>query len=303
MSVFILASLITAFVAGAAALFAPCCISVLLPSYLGSIFRERYKVAAMTFIFFLGILTVFLPIGLGFSALAQFFKQYHNIIFIAGGVFLAVLGILILTKNGFSLPFSVHPQLKKHNAGSIYTLGIFSGIATTCCAPVLAGVLALAVLPGSIVWAIVYTVMYVFGMVAPLFLIALLADKTKITKKIMNARKTITYPLLGGKITITFAELVSGLVFFIMGLIIIYYAFMGNLSVHSDYQITINIYFDKLLKAVTAILAPIVNYVWVGLGALAVYMIFKIIKNSSGKITSDYSEKEIQPDKSKKQNE
>lgn len=299
MSVFILASLITSFVAGVAALFAPCCISVLLPSYLGSIFREKYKVVAMTVIFFLGILTVFLPIGLGFSALAQFFKQYHNIIFIAGGVFLAVLGILILTKNGFSLPFSVHPQLKKHNTGSLYTLGIFSGIATTCCAPVLAGVLALAVLPGSIIWAIVYTIMYVLGMVAPLFIIALLADKTKITKKMMTMRKTITYPLFGEKITITFAELVSGLVFFIMGLTITYYAFRGNLSVHSDYQITINIYFDKLLKTVTAILAPIVNYVWIGLSALAMYMIIKIIKSLYGKIVSHPLE-EIQRNKQKK---
>ncbi|MDO8529207.1 MAG: cytochrome c biogenesis CcdA family protein [bacterium] len=303
MSVFILASLITSFVAGAAALFAPCCISVLLPSYLGSIFREKYKVVVMTFIFFLGILTVFLPIGLGFSALARFFKQYHNIVFIAGGAFLTVLGILILTKNGFSLPFSVHPQLKKHNAGSIYTLGIFSGIATTCCAPVLAGVLALAVLPGSTVWAIVYTVMYVLGMVAPLFIIALLADKTKITKKIMNARKTIAYTLFGERIIITFAELISGLVFFIMGLIIIYYAFMGDLSVHSDYQITINVYFDKLLKAVIAFLTPIVNYVWIGLGAFIAYMIVKIIKSLSGKIASHSSEKEIQRDKSEKQDE
>src|SRR4030065_1024034 len=111
MDVLIGASLITAFVAGMAALFAPCCISVLLPSYLGSIFREKYKVVAMTFLFFLGILTVFLPIGLGFSALAQFFKQYHNVVFLLGGGFLFVLGIIILTKNTFSLPWSFHPTL------------------------------------------------------------------------------------------------------------------------------------------------------------------------------------------------
>lgn len=293
MSVFILASLITAFIAGVAALFAPCCISVLLPSYLGSIFRERYKVVVMTSIFFLGILTVFLPIGLGFSALAQFFKQYHSIVFIAGGTFLIVLGIMILTKNGFTLPFSVHPQLKKHNAASVYSLGIFSGIATTCCAPVLAGVLALSVLPGSIAWGRIYTIMYVLGMVAPLFFIALLADKTKVTKKIMAVRKSVTYPLFKNKITITFAELISGLVFLVMGLITVYYAFMGKLSVHADYQITINIYFDKLLKVVTAFLTPIVNYVWAGLGLLIIYIAIKIIKSLSGKKTENSSDESI----------
>jgi cytochrome c biogenesis protein CcdA len=302
-SIFILASLITAFIAGIAALFAPCCISVLLPSYLGSIFKERSKVVAMTFVFFLGIATVFLPIGLGFSALAQFFKEYHNVIFIAGGTFLTVLGIMILTKNGFALPFSVHPQLKKHNAGSVYTLGIFSGIATTCCAPVLAGVLALAVLPGSIFWGGIYTLMYVLGMVAPLFFIALLADKTNVTKKLITMRKTFSYKFFGKEIVITFAELMSGGVFLIMGLVTVYYAFMGNLSVHADYQITINIYFDKLLKAITAFITPIVNYVWVVIGAFVIYMIVKSIKILSGKTVHTSSKTDIAHDKSNKQDE
>ncbi|KKQ62195.1 MAG: Cytochrome c biogenesis protein transmembrane region [Parcubacteria group bacterium GW2011_GWC1_38_22] len=299
MSIFILASLITAFIAGIAALFAPCCISVLLPSYLGSIFREKRKVLIMTFVFFLGIATVFLPIGLGFSALAQFFKEYHNIIFITGGTFLTVLGIMILTKNGFSLPFSVHPQLKKHNAGSVYSLGIFSGIATTCCAPVLAGVLALAVLPGSIIWGGIYTLMYVLGMVAPLFFIALLADKTNVTKKLMNMRKTFSYNFLGKKITITFAELMSGALFLIMGIVTVYYAFMGNLTVHAEYQITINIYFDKLLKMITAFITPIALYVWIGISLFITYMIVKIIKILSQKNAPNSMNEDISKDKSK----
>ena len=300
MDIFILASLITAFIAGIAALFAPCCISVLLPSYLGSIFRERRKVLIMTFVFFLGIATVFLPIGLGFSALAQFFKEYHNIIFIIGGTFLTVLGIMILTKNGFVLPFSVHPQLKKHNAGSVYGLGVFSGIATTCCAPVLAGVLALAVLPGSLFWGAIYTLMYVFGMVAPLFFIALLADKTNVTKKLMNMRKTFSYKIFGNEITITFAELMSGGVFLIMGLFTVYYAFMGNLTVHSDYQITINVYFDKLLKAITAFITPIANYAWTAIGILIVYVVVKIAKSLSNKSTRQLIDEDISQDKSNK---
>lgn len=287
MDVFILASLITAFIAGMAALFAPCCISVLLPSYLGSVFRERHKVVAMTFVFFLGILTIFLPIGLGFSALAQFFKEYHNVIFVAGGAFLTVFGIMILTKNGFSLPFSVHPQLKKHNAGSVYVLGIFSGIATTCCAPVLAGVLALAVLPGSIVWGGVYTLMYVLGIVAPLFFISFLADKTEITKKLMNMRKTFSYRFFGREIIITFAELVSGLVFFVMGLITIYYAFTANLAVHADYQIMLNIYFAKLSQSITNIIRPLTGWLWLIIGVIIGFLVFKIAQ----KLINYFSEK------------
>ena len=54
METLVTTSLIAAFVAGVAALFAPCCISVLLPSYLGNIFKEKYKIYSMTFVFFFG---------------------------------------------------------------------------------------------------------------------------------------------------------------------------------------------------------------------------------------------------------
>jgi len=277
MDALIIASLITAFIAGMAALFAPCCISVLLPSYLGSIFREKYKVVIMTSVFFLGILTVFLPIGLGFSALAQFFKQYHDVVFLLGGGFLLALGIIILTKKTFSLPWSLHPMLKKHNAGSIYVLGIFSGIATTCCAPVLAGVMALAVLPGSIFWGVVYTLMYVLGMVAPLFLIAMFLDKTKITKKMMIFRKYVNLNLGIKTVSLTISELISGLMFLVMGLVIIYYAFMNKLTVHADYQITINIYFAKMQKGILSIIAHVPAFVWAVILAIFIFYVVKAV--------------------------
>ncbi|MDD5463631.1 MAG: cytochrome c biogenesis CcdA family protein [Candidatus Moranbacteria bacterium] len=293
MSVFILASLITSFIAGVAALFAPCCISVLLPSYLGSIFRERYKVVAMTFIYFLGVLTVFLPIGFGFAYLAQFFKDYHGMVYFLGGSFMAILGLMVLTNNGFSLPFSVHPQLKKHNSGSVYVLGIFSGIATTCCAPVLAGVLALSALPGSVFWGGLYTVVYVIGMVAPLFFIALIADKTKITQKMMLVRKPFVYTLLGKHISITWAQLMSGGIFLIMGFYTIYTSFIGPGMSTTDYQISMNIYFAKLLKVITVFITPIANYIWIAIGVIIITLIVKAVRGNNKKIITQKDEDNI----------
>lgn len=105
-------SLLAAFIAGVAALFAPCCITVLLPSYLGSIFKERYKVVLMTFVFFLGVLTVFLPIGLGATAFAQLFGRYHSVIFTGGGLMLIALGTGLLLGKNMSLPAFVHPAMR-----------------------------------------------------------------------------------------------------------------------------------------------------------------------------------------------
>ena len=262
MELLLSASIIAAFIAGVAALFAPCCITVLLPSYFASIFRERYKIFLMTFIFFLGILTVFLPIGLGAAALGKIFSRYHNTIFGVGGVFLTILGIILLTGRHFSLPFrGVNSSLKVNNTTSVFLLGIFSGIATTCCAPVLAGVLTLAALPGSLFWGGIYTLSYVFGMVAPLFLISLFLDKADFSHKFRQAfRKPLEYSIANKKISITIAELISGITFLIMGTVIIYLAFTNRLFVHSEYQTTINIYLTKFLNAISGFIKIIPEF-------------------------------------------
>lgn len=255
-------SLIAAFVAGLAALFAPCCITVLLPSYFASVFKEKQKVYFMTFIFFLGIAAVFLPLGLGAAWLGSFFSQNHNSIFAVGGVFLVILGLMQITGRHFSLPFSVHPTLKNTSTPSVFLLGVFSGIATTCCAPVLAGVLALAALPGSVFWGAMYTLSYVLGMVLPLFVIASLLDKSEFNKKIMNFRKPVSYSMLGKKINLTLAEAVSGVMFFGMGILILYLASQNKLFIHSEYQTDINIYLTKILDFINDAVGFIPEYVW-----------------------------------------
>lgn len=255
-------SLVAAFIAGLAALFAPCCITVLLPSYFASIFRQKEKVFLMTFIFFLGIATVFLPLGLGVAALGAFLSQYHNSIFAVGGLFLLAMGLTQLSGKHFSLPFTVHPKLKDGRVVSIYSLGIFSGIATTCCAPVLAGVLALAALPGSIFWGGAYTLSYVLGMTVPLFIIASFIDKTEITKKFTSIRKPFGYEVAGRKVVVTLAEAVSGVTFLAMGSLILYMAMTNKLFTHSEYQTDINIYLTNLLGSINSLAGFVPEYIW-----------------------------------------
>ena len=58
-------SVLAAVVAGAVALLAPCCISVMLPAYFASSFHNRRVLVAMTFLFAGGVASVVLPIALG----------------------------------------------------------------------------------------------------------------------------------------------------------------------------------------------------------------------------------------------
>ncbi|MBI2042141.1 MAG: hypothetical protein HYT21_00075 [Candidatus Nealsonbacteria bacterium] len=285
MELLLSASLIAAFIAGMAALFAPCCITVLLPAYFASIFRERYKVFLMTSIFFLGILAVFLPIGLGAAALGQIFSKYHNAIFGFGGIFLILLGVILLTGKHFSLPFKVNPSLKKHNAFSVFILGIFSGIATTCCAPVLAGVLALATLPGSIAWGGFYTLSYVFGIVAPLFLISIFLDRANFTQKITKTfQKRMGYSLGSKRFNPTVSEAISGITFLAMGILIGYLALTNRLFAHSAYQLSINILLTKVLNFVNSFTGFVPEYAWAILLILAIIL---VIKSSINKLKKE----------------
>lgn len=262
MDILITTSIVASFIAGIAALFAPCCITVLLPSYLGSIFKERYKVVLMTFVFFLGILTVFLPIGLGAAALAQFFNQYHNIIFTFGGLMLVGLGLSLVLGKTFSISSPVHHSIKNQSVLSIYILGIFSAIATTCCAPVLAGVLALSATSGSVLLGGVYAISYVLGMVLPLFVIATFLDKIDFTKKFASLHNPRSVNLFGNSYQFMLSEMIAGLVFLVMGVYIIYLALTNQLFMQSGYQLGMNLFVNNLVHSVHQFTQVIPEAVW-----------------------------------------
>lgn len=273
MDLLVSASFIAAFFAGIAALFAPCCITVLLPTYLGSVFKQKSTVFLMTFIYFLGLLTIFLPIGLGVSVFSVIFRDYHNLIFLLGGIFLTLLGVFLVLGKQFSLSFSLHPTLAKYDFGSVYILGVFSAVATTCCAPVLAGVIALSALPGSMVLGTLYSVAYVMGMVAPLFLIAVFLDRADFTKKFMAFRRTISYSIAGRQIRLTVANLFSGLVFLVMGIWILAAARGNQLMAYSSFQVSINIYLTGLIRSISRITGLVPEPIWAGVFLLLLFFI------------------------------
>lgn len=277
MDILINTSLITAFLAGMAALFAPCCITVLLPAYLASIFRQKKKVFFMTFIFFLGVFLVFLPLGLGFGALGTLFLKFHNWTYGLGGIFFIALGFFIILGFHPRMPFHVSQKLENQNIPSIFLLGIFSGLATTCCAPVLAGVLALSVLPGSVFWGAMYAMVYVLGMVTPLFIIALFMDKVNFTEKFLFFRKSLSYKVLGKEVVVSLAQFIAGLMFLAMGALIFVLTFTGGLKMESDVLVKVNILVAKYLYLLQSAMESIP---WFVFPLLFIILIFIIIKKS-----------------------
>ena len=262
MEVILLASLITAFFAGVAALFAPCCIGVLLPAYFGSIFRQKRTILLMTLVFFFGLLAVFLPLGLGVGFLGQLFAKYHDKIYLSASIFFLALASMILLGFHASLPFKTKAQLKLTGGFSVFVLGIFSGFATLCCAPVLAGALALSALPGSIFLGGLYSVMYVIGMVSPLFIISYYLDKKGIMEKVSFFKREVVYSLFGQKISLTMSNVFSGIVFLVMGVLLLYYSLTNQVKMSSsENSLRINILMSQITDLVNKFLSDTVGQI------------------------------------------
>jgi len=216
-SLLLLAYAIVAFVAGVVALAMPCCFSVLLPSYFAQSFKQKTRLIGMTIIFSLGIATVMLPIALGVLALAQTITSNHSLIFVAGGFLMILLGFWTVWGSGMLPQLKLPVNLNRNDAASVYTLGLFSGAATSCCAPVLAGVLVLSALSSNFLQSLLIGLTYVGGMVFPLFLAAVTWEKYSASGENPIRGRMIQFRYFGHEVSVHSSKLIAGAMFGVMG--------------------------------------------------------------------------------------
>src|SRR5260221_2450128 len=139
-------ALLVSFLGGVVAWLARCCVSVMLPAYFATGFGRRSGIAAATGVCAAGVASLIVPIGLGASALSAALPAHHLLIFSIGGAAMLAGGVAVLAGWKPMLPVPGLRSPSGHGYGAAYGLGLFSGIASACCAPVLA---APVVLTGS----------------------------------------------------------------------------------------------------------------------------------------------------------
>lgn len=222
-------SLIAAFAGGVVALFAPCCISFLLPAYLGSVVKEKEKVILMTLVFGAGIFVVMMPAVLGVAALSKALFVYHDSIYFAGGIVMLISAVI--TFLGLKLPMPHLPgrDPQKADVLSIFTLGIFSGVTSACCAPVLIGILTLTFLSTNFFGSLAIGSMYVLGMVTPLLFIAAFLSG-KISGFAILRKPVTSFNFLGKERVIIVSNLIASIIFAATGLLIMYLNSTGKLG-------------------------------------------------------------------------
>lgn len=216
-------SLTASFLAGSLALFAPCCITFLFPAYLGTIFRDGRKVMFYTLVFALGLASILVPVALGFRFFVSLFNSYHTLVYYIGGLFLIFMGVNTI-KPLFYIPsfFKTKPEIgKKVNVGSVFGLGVVSGVSSSCCAPVLFAAVALTSLSPTFAQAFVVSLAYVLGIVFPLFVMSLFYKKLVGVVSGENRKKihdTLSW--------------VGASIFIISGLLILTFNYMNKLTMN-----------------------------------------------------------------------
>ncbi|MGV8964687.1 MAG: cytochrome c biogenesis CcdA family protein [Cellulomonas sp.] len=268
-------SVLAAFFAGGVALFAPCCIVFLAPSYMAvAVKNRRWRLLPLTFVFAAGLALVLVPITLGMGLIAGAIANYHAPLYYAGAVLMLILAALSLSGRMWSLPsFIASPDTTRGDTASFFTLGVFSGIASSCCAPVLAGVMTLSALSGSAIGGLTLGLAYVFGMVFPLFVMALVWDKAHLSERPWMRARPVRIRVAGRVLATNTLNIGVAVAFTIMSAGIFYLAAAGEMSGGSTLQSTIGQNLARTFERVQTWLAPVPEFV-LGIGLLALASIF-----------------------------
>jgi cytochrome c-type biogenesis protein len=266
--IFLGGSLVAAFLAGTVALFAPCCITVLFPSYLAAAVRNRrWRLVPLTFVFTAGLALVLVPITLGVGALTEALMRYHATVYALGGLLMLALGAVVVLGMRWSLPMlRSSPDLERTDSGGVFALGVFSGAASACCAPVLAGVVTLSAVTPGLVGSAAVGLAYTFGMVFPLVVLTAVWDRFGSRDTAFLRGRPITYRLAGRQVTTSTLDLGVAGMFTLMGAILLIVAATGT-SLTPTFQVGAGQAITARLERLVSFLAPVPDAV-VGLGLL-----------------------------------
>jgi cytochrome c-type biogenesis protein len=269
-------SVLAAFFAGMIALFAPCCIVFLAPSYLAAAVKNnKWRLLPLTLVFAAGLALVLVPITLGASLIAGAIAKYHAPLYWAGGLLMIGLGVLALTGTMWSMPSVLRaPDTTRADSATFFSLGVFSGIASSCCAPVLVGVMTLSALSGNPFGGLVLGVAFVFGMVIPLLVMALVWDAARLNERRWLRPRPVRIRVAGRTLHTNSLNIVVAIAFLVMGVGIISLSESTTMTGNANwFQRAAGEGVTSFAKTILAWLAPVPEPV-LGIGLLVLAGVF-----------------------------
>ncbi|ROT86221.1 cytochrome c biogenesis protein, transmembrane region [Bifidobacterium mongoliense] len=188
--------------------------------------------------------------------ISSFIAANHTILFALGALLMLVFAALSVSGHMWAMPsFMRSPNLTKANYSGFFAFGIFSGIASSCCAPVLAGILTLSAISRSPIHAVAMGLAYVFGMVFPLLVIALCWDVFDLGRRSFTP-KPLRLRVFGRSLHTNIINVFVALGFLIMAILIGIVAFTGEMpSSHQQPLWVVGTWIGSTLAPVAQLLA------------------------------------------------
>jgi cytochrome c-type biogenesis protein len=188
-----------------------------------------------------------LPITLGAAALASYVSKWHPQMFTIGG--LMMIGVAVALWRGTMLPIDVPQPKLTGSTLSVFGLGVFSGGATACCAPVLAGAIALSATSASLFGGLLLGGAYVAGMITPLIPLALIYGKAK--NKVRDPKITLRVGAHAKRIGI--ARLSGAVIFAGFGVLFVVLALTGRSDTAPGFQRTMGSWMREVASFVDGV--------------------------------------------------
>lgn len=217
-------SFAAAYIGGLLAFLSPCSVAVV-PGFFAYAFDTRGALVRHTYVFYLGLSLVFVPLGFGASLFGQVLSDHQDLLIAGSGWAMILLGVVLLL--GID-PFARLARAggaasgrglsrARTDTGRTFAFGAFFGLATTSCtAPILAGITVLSVGAGlAPVESVLLFLVFALGIATPLFGLAWAGDRTAFLDRLKGGRWTLR---LGGReVKLAASKVLAGAALVLLG--------------------------------------------------------------------------------------
>jgi len=178
-----------ALIGGMLTLLSPCSV-MLLPAFFAYAFAKPSELLARTGLFYLGLVTTLVPLGVLAGTVGVFVTQNRTAFVGVASLLVVLMGVIQIS--GLRFPaFTRGSAAEGTSAFSVYLLGAVYGVAGVCAGPILGSVLTVAALGSNAVYGGVLLAIYALGMAAPLIVLALLWDRFSLGKSRLLRPQTV----------------------------------------------------------------------------------------------------------------
>jgi cytochrome c biogenesis protein CcdA len=210
---------VAALAGGVLALLSPCG-ALLLPSFFAYAFDRPGTLLARTGIFYAGLVTTLVPLGVSASSFTVFVRSNQEMVVTVAGFVIVALGLLTAFGGGFVMAgrrLQDRGATSGTSGSSIYVLGVAYGLTGFCTGPILGSILVLAAAGGQPVRGGLLLAVYALGMIVPLVLLSLVWEHLGERAHRWLRGRVVTV----GRLTFHSTSLVSGLLLAAVGIVMV----------------------------------------------------------------------------------